>query len=81
MPEARVGIIGGTGLYQMDVLQNVDWVFPDTPFGKPSDAIITGTLGGVGVAFLPRHGRGHRLAPSEIPARANIHAFKALGVQ
>jgi 5'-methylthioadenosine phosphorylase len=81
MPEARVGVIGGTGLYQMEGLQNAEDVFPDTPFGKPSDAIVTGTLDGVGVAFLPRHGRGHRFSPSEIPARANIYALKALGVQ
>ncbi|MDA0987561.1 MAG: S-methyl-5'-thioadenosine phosphorylase [Chloroflexi bacterium] len=81
MPEARIGVIGGTGLYQMDGLQNTEEVFPDTPFGKPSDAIVTGTLDGVGVAFLPRHGRGHRFSPSEIPARANIYALKALGVQ
>lgn len=81
MPEARIGIIGGTGLYQMEGLRDAEEVFPDTPFGKPSDAILTGTLDGVGVAFLPRHGRGHRFSPSEIPARANIYALKALGVQ
>lgn len=81
MPEARIGVIGGTGLYQMDGLQNAEEVFPDTPFGKPSDAIVTGTLDGVGVAFLPRHGRGHRFSPSEIPARANIYALKFLGVE
>ncbi|MBI4297449.1 MAG: S-methyl-5'-thioadenosine phosphorylase [Chloroflexi bacterium] len=81
MVEARIGVIGGTGLYQMEGLRDVEEVFPDTPFGKPSDAIVTGTLDGVGVAFLPRHGRGHRLSPSEIPARANIYALKALGVQ
>ena len=81
MSEARIGVIGGTGLYQMEGLQNAEEVFPDTPFGKPSDAILTGTLDGVGVAFLPRHGRGHRFSPSEIPARANIYALKALGVQ
>ncbi|MBF8266794.1 MAG: S-methyl-5'-thioadenosine phosphorylase [Dehalococcoidia bacterium] len=79
--EARIGVIGGTGLYQMEGLKDVEEVFPDTPFGKPSDAIVTGTLGGVGVAFLPRHGRGHRFFPSEIPARANIYALKALGVE
>jgi 5'-methylthioadenosine phosphorylase len=65
----------------MEGLRDVDEVFPDTPFGKPSDAIVMGTLNGVRVAFLPRHGRGHRLSPSEIPARANIYARKALGVQ
>ncbi len=81
MPEARIGVIGGTGLYQMEGLLNAEEIFPDTPFGKPSDAIVTGTLDGVGVAFLPRHGRGHRFSPSEIPARANIYVLKALGVQ
>ena len=81
MPEARIGVIGGTGLYQMDGLNDVEEVYPDTPFGKPSDAIVTGILDGVGVAFLPRHGRGHRLSPSEIPVRANIYGLKALGVQ
>ncbi|MDP6102782.1 MAG: S-methyl-5'-thioadenosine phosphorylase [Dehalococcoidia bacterium] len=81
MSEARIGVIGGTGLYQMDGLQSAEEIFPDTPFGKPSDAIVTGTLDGVGVSFLPRHGKGHRFSPSEIPARANIYALKALGVQ
>ena len=81
MVEARIGVIGGTGLYQMEGLKDVEEVFPDTPFGKPSDPILTGTLDGVGVAFLPRHGRGHRFSPSEIPVRANIYALKALGVQ
>ena len=77
----RIGVIGGTGLYQMDGLKDVEEVFPDTPFGNPSDVIVTGTLDGVGVAFLPRHGRGHRFSPSEIPARANIYALKSLGVE
>lgn len=81
MVEARIGVIGGTGLYRMEGLKDAEEVFPDTPFGKPSDAILTGTLDGVGVAFLPRHGKGHRFTPSEIPARANIYALKALGVQ
>ena len=81
MSETRIGVIGGTGLYQMDGLNDVEEVYPDTPFGKPSDAIVTGTLNGLGVAFLPRHGRGHRFSPSEIPVRANIYALKSLGVQ
>ena len=81
MAEARIGVIGGTGLYQMEGLKDVDGIFPDTPFGKPSDAIITGTLEGVAVAFLPRHGKGHHLSASEIPVRANIYALKALGVE
>ena len=81
MTETRIGVLGGTGLYRLEGLEDIAEVYPDTPFGKPSDAIVTGTLDGVGVAFLPRHGRGHVLSPSEIPARANIYALKALGVQ
>ncbi len=81
MAEARIGIMGGTGLYQMDGLEEVEEVALETPFGTPSDAIVTGSLKGVRVAFLPRHGRGHRLSPSEIPVRANIYAFKSLGVE
>jgi 5'-methylthioadenosine phosphorylase len=65
----------------MDGLENVDFVEIDTPFGKPSDAIVMGTLDGASVAFLPRHGRGHRINPSHIPVRANIYALKTLGVQ
>jgi 5'-methylthioadenosine phosphorylase len=81
MAEAEIGIIGGSGLYQMPELTNIEEVSVDTPFGKPSDAFITGTLEGVRVAFLPRHGRGHRLLPSELPFRANIYAMKMLGVE
>ena len=81
MAEVRIGVIGGTGLYQMEGLEAVEEVFPNTPFGKPSDIIVTGTLDGVGVAFLPRHGRGHHLSPSEVPSRANIYALKARGVE
>lgn len=81
MAEAKIGIIGGSGLYQMDVLQNVKEVFLDTPFGSPSDALIVGQLEGVPVAFLARHGRNHHFIPSEIPFRANIHALKQLGVE
>jgi 5'-methylthioadenosine phosphorylase len=79
--EAIIAIIGGSGLYEMEGLESVDFVEIDTPFGKPSDAIMLGALDGVPVAFLPRHGRGHRLNPSQIPARANIYALKTLGVQ
>ena len=78
---ATVGVIGGSGLYEMEGLSRVDYVEVDTPFGKPSDAIVTGTLEGVPVAFLPRHGRGHRFNPSHIPVRANIYALKTLGVE
>ena len=78
---AKVAVIGGSGLYEMDGLTDVDFVNVDTPFGKPSDSIVLGTLEGVRVAFLPRHGRGHRFNPSHIPARANIYALKTLGVE
>ncbi|HHE74886.1 MAG TPA: S-methyl-5'-thioadenosine phosphorylase, partial [Desulfobacteraceae bacterium] len=67
----RIGIIGGSGLYNMEELSNVTTVTLDTPFGHPSDAYVVGTLGGVRVAFLPRHGQGHKLTPSEINFRAN----------
>jgi 5'-methylthioadenosine phosphorylase len=81
MARAEIGIIGGSGLYQMPELKDIEEVSVDTPFGKPSDAFITGRLEGVGVAFLPRHGRGHRLLPTELPFRANIYAMKMLGVE
>jgi 5'-methylthioadenosine phosphorylase len=79
-PRAQIGIIGGSGLYQMDGFTNLKEVRMTTPFGKPSDAIILGTFHGMRVAFLARHGRGHRTLPSAINYRANIHALKALGV-
>ena len=78
---ARIGIIGGSGLYQMRDLENVEERRVVTPFGPPSDAVVLGTLGGVRVAFLPRHGRGHRLSPTQTPYRANIYALKSLGVE
>ena len=81
MEEIKIGIIGGSGLYQMKELTDVQEVFLDTPFGKPSDAYITGTLFGMRVAFLPRHGRGHKFLPTEIPFRANIYGMKMLGVE
>jgi 5'-methylthioadenosine phosphorylase len=74
-------VIGGSGLYQMDGLSQVQEHWVDTPFGKPSDAIFSGTLDGVPVAFLARHARGHKLLPSEVPYRANIYALKTLGVR
>ncbi len=77
----RVGIIGGSGLYQMPELTAIEEVKVDTPFGPPSDSFIVGTLEGERVAFLPRHGRGHRLTPTEVPFRANIYAMKLLGVE
>ncbi len=81
MTQALVGIIGGSGLYQMDALQNAIEHPLDTPFGKPSDVLVTGTVHGVPVAFLARHARGHKLLPSEVPYRANIYAMKQLGVR
>ena len=77
---ARIAVIGGSGLYDMENLVDVQQVDVDTPFGSPSDVITVGTLGRERVAFLPRHGRGHRLSPTEIPVRANIYALKTLGV-
>jgi 5'-methylthioadenosine phosphorylase len=81
MEKAQIGIIGGSGLYQMDGLTDVREIGVETPFGKPSDNFILGMLEGVRVAFLARHGRGHRLMPTELPFRANIYAMKLLGVE
>jgi 5'-methylthioadenosine phosphorylase len=81
MAQAKIGIIGGSGLYKMEALKDVEEVQLDTPFGPPSDALIVGTLDGTPVAFLARHGRNHHLMPSELPFRANIHAMKQLGVE
>lgn len=81
MAQAKIGIIGGSGLYKMAALNDVEEVKVDTPFGAPSDALIVGELEGVSVAFLARHGRNHHLSPSELPFRANIHAMKQLGVE
>lgn len=81
MTTAKIGIIGGSGLYQMPELKDVEEIKVDTPFGSPSDAFIVGTLEGERVAFLPRHGRGHRFTPTELPFRANIYAMKLLGVE
>ncbi|MEM9450087.1 MAG: S-methyl-5'-thioadenosine phosphorylase [Cyanobacteria bacterium P01_E01_bin.6] len=81
MNQVKIGIIGGSGLYKMEALKDVEEVQIDTPFGNPSDAFILGTLDGTRIAFLARHGRGHRLLPSELPFRANIYAMKTLGVE
>jgi 5'-methylthioadenosine phosphorylase len=81
MTNVKIGIIGGSGLYQMPELSDVEEIKVDTPFGSPSDAFIVGTLEGERVAFLPRHGRGHRFTPTELPFRANIYAMKSLGVE
>jgi 5'-methylthioadenosine phosphorylase len=80
MVEHRVGIIGGSGLYHIDGFSDQKWVRIKTPFGKTSDELLTGKLGGRSVVFLPRHGRGHRILPSELNHRANIWAMKKLGV-
>jgi 5'-methylthioadenosine phosphorylase len=77
----RMAVIGGSGLYQMEGLEDIEERIVDTPFGPPSDAITVGTLNGVRVAFLARHGRGHIHLPSEVPYRANIYALKTLGVE
>jgi len=81
MNPVDIGIIGGSGLYKMSALQDVEELDIKTPFGSPSDTIIIGTLAGARVAFLARHGRNHGLLPSELPFRANIYAMKQLGVK
>ncbi|MBN2643992.1 MAG: S-methyl-5'-thioadenosine phosphorylase [Desulfuromonadaceae bacterium] len=81
MARTTIGVIGGSGLYHMDALTQVEEVRLQTPFGEPSDAYICGNLGEVRLVFLPRHGRGHRLLPSEVPYRANIYGMKMLGVE
>jgi 5'-methylthioadenosine phosphorylase len=78
---ARLGVIGGSGLYRMEGLTDIEERRVETPFGPPSDALTLGTLGGERVAFLPRHGRGHGLNPSRVPYRANLWALKSLGVE
>ncbi len=81
MPQAMIGVIGGSGLYRMEGMTDVEEVAVKTPFGDPSDTITIGKVEGVPRAFLPRHGRGHRITPTEIPVRANIWALKSLGVE
>ena len=78
--ETVLGIIGGSGIYEIAGLEDATWTEVDTPWGRPSDAILTGRLAGVRVAFLPRHGRGHVQSPTSVPYRANIDALKRLGV-
>ena len=80
MTQTILGIIGGSGIYDMDGLQDPSWVTVDSPWGAPSDAVLTGQMGGVKMAFLPRHGRGHVHSPTTVPYRANIDALKRLGV-
>ncbi len=81
MTNTRIGIIGGTGLYEIAGLKKKETVIVQTPFGSPSDGYLTGELDGVPVAFLPRHGTGHRLLPHELNFRANMYGFKKLGVE
>jgi 5'-methylthioadenosine phosphorylase len=81
MIEASIGVLGGSGLYEMEGLEDAEEVRIQTPFGPPSDAFVLGTLHGRRVAFLSRHGRGHRMSPSEVNYRANLYAFKLLGVE
>jgi 5'-methylthioadenosine phosphorylase len=81
MSKHKVGIIGGTGLYNIEGFTNQKWVKVTTPFGNPSDELLTGKIAGRDVVFLPRHGRGHKILPTELNHRANIWAMKKLGVQ
>ncbi|WP_299981792.1 S-methyl-5'-thioadenosine phosphorylase [uncultured Ruegeria sp.] len=80
MTQTKIAVIGGSGIYDIDGLENAEWVTVETPWGDPSDQILTGSLGGVEMAFLPRHGSGHVHSPTEVPYRANIDALKRLGV-
>jgi len=80
MGETMIGVIGGSGVYEIDGLEDADWRAVESPWGMPSDEILTGRLGGVAMAFLPRHGRGHVHSPTTVPYRANIDALKRLGV-
>ncbi len=80
MTKTTIGIIGGSGLYEMDGLEQAKWVSVETPWGAPSDQFLTGILEGVQLVFLPRHGRGHVYSPTTVPYRANIDALKQLGV-
>jgi 5'-methylthioadenosine phosphorylase len=81
MEKIRIGVIGGSGVYDMSQLSDVNEVRLDTPFGSPSDVYVVGTIAGQRVAFLPRHGRGHRISPTRLNYRANIYGFKMLGVE
>ncbi|SMX23224.1 S-methyl-5'-thioadenosine phosphorylase [Boseongicola aestuarii] len=78
--QTMIGVIGGSGLYEIAGLEDANWVDVESPWGAPSDQILTGSLGGVAMAFLPRHGRGHVHSPTTVPYRANIDALKRLGV-
>ncbi|MEP3919488.1 S-methyl-5'-thioadenosine phosphorylase [Ascidiaceihabitans sp.] len=80
MTKTKIAVIGGSGIYDIDGLENAEWAAVDTPWGAPSDQILTGVLNGVDMAFLPRHGRGHIHSPTTVPYRANIDALKRIGV-
>ena len=80
MGETMIGVIGGSGVYEIDGLENAEWRAVESPWGVPSDAVLTGHLDGVRMAFLPRHGRGHVHSPTTVPYRANIDALKRIGV-
>ena len=80
MSDTVIGVIGGSGIYEIDVLEGAEWVTVNSPWGTPSDQLLTGALGGVRMVFLPRHGRGHVHSPTTVPYRANIDALKRLGV-
>ncbi len=79
MSEWTIGILGGSGLYAIDALEDPRWITVDTPWGAPSDQMLTGRIGAIEFIFLPRHGRGHRLPPSDVNARANVDALKRAG--
>ena len=79
MSEWTIGILGGSGLYAIEALEDAQWIAVDTPWGNPSDELLIGSIGKVRFVFLPRHGRGHRLPPGEVNARANIDALKRAG--
>ncbi|MBI4178159.1 S-methyl-5'-thioadenosine phosphorylase [bacterium] len=81
MTEPTIGVIGGSGIYDMEGVEGLQEISVDTPFGEPSDKIVVGKLAGARVAFLPRHGRGHRILPTEVNSRANIYALKSVGVR
>lgn len=81
MDKVTIGVIGGSGIYQLEQLTDVTQIEVNTPFGSPSDTITTGILEGVRIAFLPRHGKGHRILPTEVNYRANIYALKKIGVE
>ncbi len=80
MGKTKIGVIGGSGIYDIEGLENAEWISVQSPWGDPSGQILTGSLDGVGMAFLPRHGRGHVHSPTDVPYRANIDALKRLGV-